>query len=54
MSCSCIFCRCSGDMARAVVRYQAGVYPGTRPYERRKSMIRFMSRRFARRARGED
>jgi alkanesulfonate monooxygenase SsuD/methylene tetrahydromethanopterin reductase-like flavin-dependent oxidoreductase (luciferase family) len=54
MTCSCIFCSSSGEVAQAVARYQAGIYPGTAPYEQRKTEIRFWSRRFARRARGED
>lgn len=53
MTCSCVFCRSSGWLASAVRQYEAGIYPGTPPYEWRKSEIAFYSRRFARRARGE-
>ena len=54
MSCSCVFCCSSGWIADAVRLYESGIYPGTPPYERRKIEIAFWSRRWARRARGED
>lgn len=49
--CRCILCQSSGWVAGAVRRYESGIYPGTPPYEWRKSKIRFQSMRWSERAR---